>query len=382
MENRNYMFYSFIHDIWENLIEIEIYSMKKDSTACYELKARSSTLEIIKYYETLNELWIELDQYQGLEMCKIDSIAYTGFFERGRIFNSDSRQGKTFLSSEETRRSVMLDKGSSNIGFAMVPQKDQPPKENSSQRVVVGNTASTAIDWNIPRIPAISFIERRKCGLNQTTSNKGNVVEHPSTLQLDQDIQAFSKEEMICLQALLNSTSKHLDLCALTMKGKSCFNIFGSYSNNNSLLLLMEIMFLLLDLTMSIFNALYPYTMFFMFLNWLTTLSLYIGLYKIKIDLTMKRTIEKLEQLIKFGFIINVLNIHRLVYFSQCFHIYLQKSLLSPLIVMFVSCQNTIVQNFLLVNLFYLIHSNVWGQLVTLYRGLSGLYHILMIVPM
>ncbi|RDY11207.1 hypothetical protein CR513_04160, partial [Mucuna pruriens] len=64
--------------------------------------------------------------------------------------------------------------------------------------------------------------------VNQTTSNKKNVVEHPSTLQLDQDIQAFSKEEMDCLRALLNSTSKSLGSCGLIMKGKSSFNISGS----------------------------------------------------------------------------------------------------------------------------------------------------------
>ncbi|RDY11210.1 hypothetical protein CR513_04163, partial [Mucuna pruriens] len=45
----------------------------------------------------------------------------------------------------------------------------------------------------------------------------------------------------------------------------------------------MEIMFLLLDLAMSNFSPLYPYTMFFMFRNWLTTLSLYTCLYKIGI---------------------------------------------------------------------------------------------------
>ncbi|RDX90907.1 hypothetical protein CR513_27177, partial [Mucuna pruriens] len=64
--------------------------------------------------------------------------------------------------------------------------------------------------------------------VNQTTSDKENVVEHPSTLQLDQDIQAFSKEEMDCLQALLNSTSKSLGSCGLTMNGKSFFNISSS----------------------------------------------------------------------------------------------------------------------------------------------------------
>ncbi|RDX69322.1 hypothetical protein CR513_51581, partial [Mucuna pruriens] len=64
--------------------------------------------------------------------------------------------------------------------------------------------------------------------VNQTTSNKENGVEHPSTSQLDQDIQAFSKEEMDRLRALLNSTSKPLDSCGLTMNGKSSFNISGS----------------------------------------------------------------------------------------------------------------------------------------------------------
>ncbi|RDY09213.1 hypothetical protein CR513_06454, partial [Mucuna pruriens] len=54
--------------------------------------------------------------------------------------------------------------------------------------------------------------------LNQTTSDKENVVEHPSTSQLDQDIQAFSKEEMDLLRVLLNSTHKSLGSCGLTMK--------------------------------------------------------------------------------------------------------------------------------------------------------------------
>ncbi|RDX97450.1 hypothetical protein CR513_19777, partial [Mucuna pruriens] len=54
--------------------------------------------------------------------------------------------------------------------------------------------------------------------VNQTTSDKENAIECPSTLRLNRDIQAFSKEEMNCLRALLNSTSKPLDSCALTMK--------------------------------------------------------------------------------------------------------------------------------------------------------------------
>ncbi|RDX93353.1 hypothetical protein CR513_24404, partial [Mucuna pruriens] len=59
------MFYSFAREIWENLIET--YSMKEDFVACYDIESkifnsRQGTLSVTKYYETLNGLWIELDQ--------------------------------------------------------------------------------------------------------------------------------------------------------------------------------------------------------------------------------------------------------------------------------------------------------------------------------
>ncbi|RDX62047.1 hypothetical protein CR513_59657, partial [Mucuna pruriens] len=86
---RNYMFYSSAHEIWGNLIET--YSMKEDFAACYDIESkifnsRQGTLSVIEYYETLNGLWIELDQYHGLKMCKANFIAYTRLVERGRIF--------------------------------------------------------------------------------------------------------------------------------------------------------------------------------------------------------------------------------------------------------------------------------------------------------
>ncbi|RDX86493.1 hypothetical protein CR513_32169, partial [Mucuna pruriens] len=93
--------------------------------------------------------------------------------------------------SEETQRSVMLDKGSSNTGSTV----DQPPKENHSQRVVVENTTHITNDQDISRILSTSFMQRRKF-LNEWVEIKENIVEHLSTLQLDQDIQTFSKEEM------------------------------------------------------------------------------------------------------------------------------------------------------------------------------------------
>ncbi|RDX81067.1 hypothetical protein CR513_38304, partial [Mucuna pruriens] len=49
-------------------------------------KGARRTLIVTWYNRTLNRLCIELDQYQGLKMCKADSIVYTGFVERGRIF--------------------------------------------------------------------------------------------------------------------------------------------------------------------------------------------------------------------------------------------------------------------------------------------------------
>ncbi|RDY06380.1 hypothetical protein CR513_09638, partial [Mucuna pruriens] len=127
------------------------------------------------------------------------------------------------------------------------------------------------------------------------------------------------------LRALLSSTSKLLVSCGLTIKGKSSFNISGLYPKNNSLLLLMEIMFLLLDLATSNFTPFYPYTIFFMNLQ-----------QGGQLELLKSR---KLGQLLKFDFTINVLDIHRLSYLRQCFHIYLQKSLSSPLSVMFASFQ-------------------------------------------
>ncbi|RDY11212.1 hypothetical protein CR513_04165, partial [Mucuna pruriens] len=58
--------------------------MKKKSIACCDIESkifnsRQGTFSIIEYYGTM-------DQYQGLKMCKVDSIAYTGIVERGRIF--------------------------------------------------------------------------------------------------------------------------------------------------------------------------------------------------------------------------------------------------------------------------------------------------------
>ncbi|RDX69320.1 hypothetical protein CR513_51578, partial [Mucuna pruriens] len=157
--SRNYMFYSSACEIWENLIET--YSMKEDSTACYDIErkifnSRQGTLSVIEYYGTLNGIWIELDQYQGLKMCKVYSVAYTGLVERERIFKflhglnfeynpiRVQSLGKEKLSSlfavffivrsEETRRSVMLDKENSNTGSTMVTRKGPTKRSTSKEK--------------------------------------------------------------------------------------------------------------------------------------------------------------------------------------------------------------------------------------------------------
>ncbi|RDX81894.1 hypothetical protein CR513_37386, partial [Mucuna pruriens] len=75
----------------KNKPKLYVLFLQKDFVACYDIKSkifnsRQRTFSVTKYYGTLNGLWIELDQYQGLNMCKADSIAYTGLVERSRIF--------------------------------------------------------------------------------------------------------------------------------------------------------------------------------------------------------------------------------------------------------------------------------------------------------
>ena len=200
-------------------------------------------------------------------MCKADSVAHTRLVERGRIFKF--LHGLNFeydpirvqvlgkeklpslsevffiVRSEETRRSVMLDKGNSNAGFAMVsgtgPTKRTTSKEKPFTKSSCGEyctyckQSGHTKDICYKRYGKEKVLERvtrnkvsTQMWVNQTTSNKENEVEHPSTSQFDQDIQAFSKEEMDRLRALLNSTSKSLGSYGLTMNGKSSFNISGS----------------------------------------------------------------------------------------------------------------------------------------------------------
>ncbi|RDY03253.1 hypothetical protein CR513_13187, partial [Mucuna pruriens] len=132
----------------------------------------------------------------------------------------------SIVRSEETRRSVILDKGNSNTESTMVIgkgfTKNQPLKENLSQRVVVENTTHCK-RLGHTNDTCYKLYGKEKV-LERMSGNKGSTQMW--------DIQAFSKEEMDHLRALLNSTSKPLSSCGLTMKGKSSFNISCSVSQS------------------------------------------------------------------------------------------------------------------------------------------------------
>ncbi|RDY14550.1 hypothetical protein CR513_00360, partial [Mucuna pruriens] len=144
--------------------------------------------------------------------------------------------------SEKTRRSVMLDKGNSNTGSATVTGKGPIKRSTSKGKSFIKSSRGEYCTYckrsghtkdNCYKHYGKEKILERMGGnkgsnqmwVKQTTSDKENVVEHPSTSQLDQDIQAFSKEKIDRLRALLNSTSKPLGSCGLTMNGKSSFSI-------------------------------------------------------------------------------------------------------------------------------------------------------------
>ncbi|RDX72122.1 hypothetical protein CR513_48438, partial [Mucuna pruriens] len=125
--------------------------------------------------------------------------------------------------NEETRRSIMLDKGNSNTGSVMVRGKGTTKRSTSKEKPFtksshgeyctyckrLGHTKDTCYKLHGKEKVLERMVGNKgstQMWVNQTTSNKENGVEHPSTSQLDQDIQAFSKEEMDYLRALLNST--------------------------------------------------------------------------------------------------------------------------------------------------------------------------------
>ncbi|RDX97059.1 hypothetical protein CR513_20216, partial [Mucuna pruriens] len=80
--SHNYMFYSSVHEIWENLIER--YSMKKDFAACYDIE--SKIFNSRKGTLLVTDMVLRIGYGSRLKMCKVDFIAHTRIVERRRIF--------------------------------------------------------------------------------------------------------------------------------------------------------------------------------------------------------------------------------------------------------------------------------------------------------
>ncbi|RDX63023.1 hypothetical protein CR513_58587, partial [Mucuna pruriens] len=136
----------------DSLIEnlIEAYLMKKDSAACYDIESkifnfRQGTLSI-----TYTKDW---------RCVKLILLHTLGSLKRGESLSKEKLP--SLSESEETQRLIMLDKETPTQDLIKVPQKDQPMKENPSQRVVVENIAHIANDQDISRISATNFMERR-----------------------------------------------------------------------------------------------------------------------------------------------------------------------------------------------------------------------------
>ncbi|RDX83301.1 hypothetical protein CR513_35793, partial [Mucuna pruriens] len=173
-------------------------------------------------------------------MCKVDSIAYIGLVERGRIFK--------FLHGLNSKYNLIRVQIPSKsfplcLGYFLLCEVKRPDDfVNTRSAMVIGKCftkGSTSEGKPFTKSSRGEYYKyyKRPRHIKDTCyklygKEKENVVEHPSTLQHDQNIQAFSKEEMDCLRGLLNSTSKPFGSCTLTMKRKSTFNVSSSIPQN------------------------------------------------------------------------------------------------------------------------------------------------------
>nr|KYP41699.1 hypothetical protein KK1_036913 [Cajanus cajan] len=269
--SQNYMFYSSAKEIWDDLQNT--FSLKKDFATCYDIESmifntKQGSLSILEYHRILNGLWIELDQYQTIKMCKIDVVAHVKAVERGRIFkflhglNHEydpirvqilGREKLASLSEvffmvrgEETRRAVMLDGGISNTDSTMTTRKGVHKGVNArGKSFVKGNrgdycsycrrsrhTKETCFKLHgrnnvLERMGNYKGSAQRWA--NHTTS-KQEATNQSSTSPLpDFDMKAY-KEELKRLKAMVESMSKPSRSCTLSMKGKISLNIVGPVS--------------------------------------------------------------------------------------------------------------------------------------------------------
>ncbi|KAL2327646.1 hypothetical protein Fmac_021073 [Flemingia macrophylla] len=268
--SRNYMFYSSAKEIWDDLQNA--FSLKKDFAACYDIESRvfstkQGSLSVSEYYGILNGLWIELDQYQTIKMCKTDAAAHAEAVERGRIFkflhglNHEydpirvqilGREKLPSLSEvffmvrgEETRRVVMLDGGIPNTGSAMTTGKGV--QKGSTGRKFVekancgdycsycrrsGHAKETCYKLHGKNNVLERMGNNKGSGqkwVNHTTSEQETTNQPITSVPSDIDMKAY-KEELDRLKAMVESMSKPSGSCTMSMTGKNCLNTAGHLS--------------------------------------------------------------------------------------------------------------------------------------------------------
>ena len=83
------MFLASAKEIWDTIKQT--YSKVQDALVIFDLKTkinntRQTSLTITEYFNKMNGLWLELDQYQEIKMvCNTDAATLNWIFERDRV---------------------------------------------------------------------------------------------------------------------------------------------------------------------------------------------------------------------------------------------------------------------------------------------------------
>ena len=156
--SRNYMFLSTAREIWE--VAKQTYSKVQDVSVIYEVKTKISStkqggMTVTEYYNSMNGLWLELDQYQKIKMvCSANAATLNKIMERDRIVEFLAGLNSVFdqvrvqilgreklpslnevfamVRSEENRRAVML-QGVFTDGSALVSNKGEGSRQRGGK---------------------------------------------------------------------------------------------------------------------------------------------------------------------------------------------------------------------------------------------------------
>ena len=86
-----YLFYQTTKEVWDAIQEM--YSDLKDISQSFEVCSKiqniqQGTLSIIEYFNTLSELWQQINLFHNIEWkCTDDGVLYNKMVEKDRIFD-------------------------------------------------------------------------------------------------------------------------------------------------------------------------------------------------------------------------------------------------------------------------------------------------------